>query len=73
MPTTTIKALAVRRRAAAAALGFGTTKLDELIARGVIKAVKSGKHLLIPTAELENYLASLPAAKLKLYNPKKHT
>jgi hypothetical protein len=56
--------LALRRRPAANAIGVGVTKLDLLIATGDIAAVKSGKCLLIPVAELERYLASLPRAEL---------
>src|SRR4051812_6356814 len=56
--------LALRRKAAANAIGVGVTKLDLLIATGEIAAVKSGKCLLIPVVELERYLASLPRAEL---------
>jgi hypothetical protein len=61
-----VKPLTVRRKAAGHIVGFGVTKLDELIARGEIQAVKSGKHLLILVESLENYIASLPRAALKL-------
>jgi excisionase family DNA binding protein len=60
------KPLALRRKPAANALGFGVTKLDLLIATGEIGAVKSGKCLLIPVAELERYLANLPRAELNI-------
>jgi excisionase family DNA binding protein len=65
MPQQNIKPLAVRRRVAAAMLGIGTTTLDEKIATGQIRAVKSGKCMLVLTESIEGYLASLPAAKLK--------
>jgi hypothetical protein len=60
------KPLAMKRRAAARMLAIGTTKLDGLIASGQIQAVKSGKNLLVLVASIEQYLASLPPAKLKL-------
>jgi hypothetical protein len=63
--TAALKPLVVRRRAAAPMIGCGVTKLDGLIAAGTIPAKKSGKHLVIEVAELERYIASLPAAKLK--------
>jgi len=62
----TARPLAVRRKAAAAMIGCGTTKVDELIATGRIDAVKSGKHLLITVVELERYIASLPPAVLSV-------
>ena len=61
-----VRPLAVKRRAAAAMLGIGTTKLDELIARGEIAAKKSGKNLLVLTDSLQAYLTSLPTAQLAL-------
>jgi excisionase family DNA binding protein len=61
--------LALRRKAAAKAIGVGTTKLNSLIATGEIAAVKSGKCLLIPVAELEQYLARLPRAELSFAKP----
>jgi hypothetical protein len=64
--TAIVKPLAVRRKAAAAMIGCGTTKLDQLIASGQIKATKNGKNLLVMVAELERFLAALPTATLKL-------
>jgi len=60
------KPLALRRKAAAQALGVGVSKIDLLISNGTITAVKSGKCLLIPTSELERYVASLPRAVLNM-------
>ena len=60
------KPLALRRKAAAQALGIGVSKIDLLISNGTIKAVKSGKCLLIPTSELERYVASLPRAIINM-------
>jgi excisionase family DNA binding protein len=60
-----LKPLVVKRLVAAAAIGAGTTKLTQLIATGEIRAVKSGKNLLIVVESLERYIASLPPAKLK--------
>jgi hypothetical protein len=61
------KPIAVRRQVAAAMIGEGTSKVDELIARGAIEARKSGKNLLILVASLEAYVAGLPPAELKSY------
>jgi excisionase family DNA binding protein len=68
MPATTVvfKPLALRKKAAAATIGCGTSKMDELIASGQIKAIKSGKQVLVLTAEIERFLASLPPATFKL-------
>jgi len=62
--TAELRPLAVRKKTAARVLDIGTTKLDQLIADGTIKAVKAGKCLLIPTSELDKYVASLPRAVL---------
>jgi excisionase family DNA binding protein len=67
------KPLAVRRKAAAQALGVGVSKIDILISEGTINAVKSGKCLLIPVKEIERYLASLPRAVLNMARAKKGT
>jgi excisionase family DNA binding protein len=68
---TPFKPLALRRKAAAQALGIGVNKIDLLITDGTIKAVKSGKCLLIPTSELERYVASLPRAVLNMGRAKR--
>jgi hypothetical protein len=65
--TAPVRPLAVRRRDACAMIGCGTSKLDQLIARGEIEARKSGKNLLILVSSLERYVAGLPPARLKLY------
>jgi len=68
---TPFKPLALRRKAAAEALGIGVNKIDLLITDGSIKAVKAGKCLLIPTREIERYLASLPRAELNMGRAKR--
>jgi excisionase family DNA binding protein len=65
------KPLALRRKQAAQALGIGVSKIDLLISDGTINAVKAGKCLLIPTEEIERYLASLPRAVLNMAGAKK--
>jgi excisionase family DNA binding protein len=57
--------LSFRKRTAADILDVGLTKLDMLISVGAIKAVKSGKIVLIPRAELTWYLESLPLAVIR--------
>jgi len=57
--------LAYGKREAAGLLGIGETKLMALIANGIVRAVKSGKIVLIPRDELKKYLASLPPAIMK--------
>ncbi len=54
--------VAVTKLEGAIAIGCGRTKMDGLINDGTIKAVRSGKVVLIPVKELERYIASLPAA-----------
>ena len=63
--------ITVRRQVAAAMLGEGLSKLDELISRGQIEAKKSGKNLLIVVDSLERYVAGLPRAVLKSSYPAK--
>lgn len=65
------KPLALRRKEAAQSLGIGTNKLDLLITEGKIKAVKAGRCLLIPTTELESYVAGLPRAVLNMARAKR--
>ncbi len=57
--------MAFGKREAADILGIGVTKLEALIANGIIKAVKSGKIVLVAREELKQYLASLPPAVMK--------
>ena len=57
--------LAYRLREAYEALGVGRTKFYQLLAAGDIKAVALGSKTLIPSAELEAYLAGLPAIPLQ--------
>ena len=65
--------IAVRRQVAAAMIGEGTTKLNELIATGQIEARKSGRNLLIIVESLDRYVAGLPVATLGSYYAKKPT
>jgi excisionase family DNA binding protein len=58
--------LAVRRREAARLLGVGLSKIDELVATAQLRAVKSGKCLLIIYSSLQAYAEALPEAKLQL-------
>jgi excisionase family DNA binding protein len=61
MPTLTPDTpLAYRPRDAARILGIGRSLLYELIAAGKITTRKLGAVTLVPRAELERYLDSLP-------------
>jgi excisionase family DNA binding protein len=51
------------RKEAAGALGIGLNKLDELIARGEVKAVKIGRSVKIAWTELHRFAAERPAFK----------
>ena len=57
--------LAYTLREACEALRIGRTKFYELLAAGDIKAVALGSKTLIPSAELEAYLAGLPPIPLQ--------
>ena len=57
--------LAYTLREGCEALRIGRTKFYELLAAGDIKAVALGSKTLIPSAELEAYLAGLPAIPLQ--------
>lgn len=48
-------------------LKIGRTKLYEEIAKGQIKALKSGQRTLIPAKSIKNWVNSLPSIP-----PKKH-
>jgi hypothetical protein len=61
-----LKAIAVRRRDAAAMIGEGVSKIDMLIGSKQIDARKSGRNLLITVESLERYVAGLPKAELKI-------
>jgi excisionase family DNA binding protein len=60
-----LRRLCYSKQEAAYALSCGTTKIDELIGTGLLKAVKSGRRLLIPAEDLERFLHELPLARLK--------
>jgi excisionase family DNA binding protein len=47
------------------AFGVGRSKFYELVARHEIRPVKSAKQTLIPVAEAERWLASLPPFDVK--------
>lgn len=62
MPAVLDTQVAYRPRDAARVLGIGRSRLYELIAAGEIRARKVSPQItLIPRAELERYLDSLPA------------
>lgn len=48
---------------AAKMLGIGRSTLFDLLARGEIRARKLGTRTLIPAAELQRYVDSLPEAE----------
>ena len=43
------------------ASGMSRTSIYEALKRGDLAALKAGRRTLIPFAELQNYMASLPA------------
>ena len=51
---------------AAKASGLGRTSLYCLIGAGKLRAIKSGARTLIPAESLRSYLASLPAADIRV-------
>jgi excisionase family DNA binding protein len=55
--------VAYRLNEAATALGISRAYLCKLIAAGDIKAVKLGDAVLVPTVELTQMLARLPAVQ----------
>jgi excisionase family DNA binding protein len=63
-----LQKLAYGKQEAAYALDCGVTKIDELIATGQLKAVKSGKRVLITAEELKRYLRELPPAEIKAHS-----
>ena len=50
----------VSRREAAGHLGVGFRQLDELIRDGVLRAIRIGRFVKIPTAELDRFIAEQP-------------
>jgi excisionase family DNA binding protein len=52
---------------AAKVIGVSRSTLFNLLARGDLKARKLGTRTLITTAELERYLAELPAAVFRAH------
>jgi excisionase family DNA binding protein len=63
--------LAFRKREACDLIGVGMSKLDALIADGIIRAVKSAKTVLILREDLKGYLESLPPVVVKNYSNSK--
>jgi len=57
--------MAFPKQEAAEVLGVSLSKLEMLIAREEIAALKSGKNVLVTREEMKRYLNSLPAAVLK--------
>ena len=57
---------------AAAMLGRGTRFIYEAIATDKIRAVKSDKRTLVVVDSLREYVAGLPAAKIKPQSKKRH-
>lgn len=57
-----IEELAVRPEKAASLLDIGRTKLFQLIRDGEIRAIRHGKTTLVPTRELERWIAERLAA-----------
>jgi excisionase family DNA binding protein len=45
--------------------GIKTTKLYEYLSSGQLRAIKSGRRTLIPVAELNRLLDSMPAYKAR--------
>jgi len=64
-PSPTIRPLALSIKAAANALGVGRTRMYELLANGEISAVRCGRRVLIPIAQIEKYFANLPEANFR--------
>jgi hypothetical protein len=62
--------LFLKSKAAARMMSCGPTKLSELIHEGQIVGVKRGKDLLVKTASVLRFNASLPPAQFSL-PPKK--
>jgi hypothetical protein len=58
--------LHLKAKAACKAMSCGPTKLRELIHGGHIEAQKRGKDLLVKTASVLQFNASLPAARFTL-------
>jgi hypothetical protein len=57
-------------RNAVIASGIGRTKLYQLIARGLIRAVKVDGKTLIEVQSLRDYLGSLPSVPIKQIDPR---
>jgi hypothetical protein len=52
---------------ASAVIGKSPRMVYELMATGALKAVKSGRNTLIVYESIREYVANLPAAKIKSY------
>ena len=62
--------LFLKSKAAATMMSCGPTKLRELVHQGKITGVKRGKDLMIKTASILRYNASLPPAQFTLPSKK---
>jgi len=62
--------LVMKAKPACAALGCGPTRLRELIHEGKVDGRKSGRHIVVTTASILRFNASLPRAEFALA-PKK--
>jgi hypothetical protein len=51
-------------------LGIDSTKFFQLVAKGVLRARKLGKRIMIEGESLHDYVRSLPRAKIKPPNPR---
>jgi excisionase family DNA binding protein len=58
---------------ASAIIGKCRRTIYELMASGELKAVKSGRSTLVVYESLKEYVAKLPAPKLKRYVPRAET
>lgn len=56
MNTDTDDRLLLSRADAARLLGIGTTKLDDLIARRLIRTKRIGRRVLVPRAAVEEFV-----------------
>jgi excisionase family DNA binding protein len=65
MPDLSIPPITLPLGKAVAASGISRSQFYRCLAKGDIRAVKSGRSVLIDMASLRAYLASLPVAKFR--------